>query len=49
MSIKILDGKSLASSSEESIAQHVAELNEVGIYPTLATILVGQIQLLKPM
>ena len=42
MSIKILDGKSLASSSEESIAQQVAELNEVGIYPTLATILVGQ-------
>ena len=42
MSIKILDGKSLASSSEESIAKQVAELNEVGIYPTLATILVGQ-------
>ena len=42
MSIKILDGKSLASSSEESIVQQVAELNEVGIYPTLATILVGQ-------
>ena len=42
MSIKILDGKSLASSSEEFIAQQVAELNEVGIYPTLATILVGQ-------
>ena len=42
MRIKILDGKSLASSSEEFIAQQVAELNEVGIYPTLATILVGQ-------
>ena len=42
MSIKILDGKSLASASEESIAKQVNELNDVGIYPTLATILVGQ-------
>ena len=42
MTIKILDGKSLASGSEESIAKQVNELNDVGIYPTLATILVGQ-------
>jgi 5,10-methylene-tetrahydrofolate dehydrogenase/methenyl tetrahydrofolate cyclohydrolase len=42
MSIKILDGKSLASSSEEAIAKQVNELNDIGIYPTLATILVGQ-------
>ncbi len=42
MSIKILDGKSLASASEESISKQVANLNNDGIFPTLATILVGQ-------
>jgi hypothetical protein len=31
MSIKILDGKSLAAASEESIAKQVNELNHVGI------------------
>jgi methylenetetrahydrofolate dehydrogenase (NADP+)/methenyltetrahydrofolate cyclohydrolase len=42
MNIKILDGKSLALASEESITKQVNELNEGGIFPTLATILVGQ-------
>ena len=42
MTIKILDGKSLALATEESIAQQVTELNNDGIFPTLATILVGQ-------
>ena len=42
MSIKILDGKSLAKATEESIAKKVNDLNNKGISPTLATILVGQ-------
>ena len=42
MSIKILDGKSLAKTTEESIAKQVNDLNNKGIFPTLATILVGQ-------
>ena len=42
MNTKILDGKSLALTSEESITQEVSKLNNVGIFPTLATILVGQ-------
>jgi methylenetetrahydrofolate dehydrogenase (NADP+)/methenyltetrahydrofolate cyclohydrolase len=42
MNVKILDGKSLALDTEESIAKQVIELNEKGIIPTLATILVGQ-------
>lgn len=42
MNVKILDGKSLARDTEESIAKQVTELNEKGIVPTLATILVGQ-------
>ena len=42
MNVKILDGKSLALYTEESIAKQVSELNEKGIVPTLATILVGQ-------
>ena len=42
MNVKILDGKSLALDTEESIAIQVTELNEKGIIPTLATILVGQ-------
>ena len=42
MNVKILDGKSLALATEESITKQVTELNEKGIIPTLATILVGQ-------
>ena len=42
MDIKILDGKSLAKATEESIAKQVNDLNNKGISPTLATILVGQ-------
>ena len=42
MNIKILDGKSLALATEESISNQVIELNKKGISPTLATILVGQ-------
>ena len=42
MDVKILDGKSLALDTEESITKQVTELNEKGIIPTLATILVGQ-------
>ena len=42
MNVKILDGKSLALDTEESITKQVTELNEKGIIPTLATILVGQ-------
>jgi methylenetetrahydrofolate dehydrogenase (NADP+)/methenyltetrahydrofolate cyclohydrolase len=42
MNTKILDGKSLALATEESIANQVIELNKKGISPTLATILVGQ-------
>ena len=42
MNTKILDGKSLALTSEESITQEVSKLNNAGIFPTLATILVGQ-------
>ena len=42
MNIKILDGKSLAKATEESIAKQVNDLNNKGISPTLATILVGQ-------
>ena len=41
MSIKILDGKSLAKATEESITKQVNDLNNKGISPTLATILVG--------
>ena len=42
MNIKILDGKTLAITTEESIAKQVNDLNNKGISPTLATILVGQ-------
>ena len=42
MNVKILYGKSLALDTEESITKQVTELNEKGIVPTLATILVGQ-------
>ena len=42
MNTKILDGKSLALTSEESITKEVSKLNNAGIFPTLATILVGQ-------
>ena len=42
MNTKILDGKSLALTSEESITKEVSKLNIAGIFPTLATILVGQ-------
>ena len=42
MNVKILDGKSLALDTEESITKQVTELHEEGIIPTLATILVGQ-------
>ena len=41
MSAKILDGKKLASLSEEEIKAEVSELISKGINPTLATILVG--------
>ena len=41
MSAKILDGKKLASQSEEEIKVEVSELVSKGINPTLATILVG--------
>lgn len=39
--MKILDGRSLATSLEESIKQEVEVLNRNFIYPTLAVILVG--------
>ena len=42
MIVKLLDGKSLAKATEESISKQVDELNNNGISPTLATILVGQ-------
>ena len=41
MSAKILDGKKLASHSEEEIKKEVLTLKKHGIAPTLATILVG--------
>ena len=41
MTAKILDGKKLASLSEEEIKNEVTELLTKGIQPTLATILVG--------
>ena len=41
MTAKILDGKKLASLSEEEIKNEVTELRTKGIQPTLATILVG--------
>ena len=41
MTAKILDGKKLASLSEEEIKNEVNELLTKGIQPTLATILVG--------
>ena len=41
MTAKILDGKKLASLSEEEIKTEVSELLSKGINPTLATILVG--------
>ena len=41
MSAKILDGKKLASHSEEEIKTEVLTLKKHGITPTLATILVG--------
>ena len=42
MIVKLLDGKSLAKATEESISKQVDELNNNGISPTLANILVGQ-------
>ena len=41
MTAKILDGKKLATLSEEQIKIEVSELLSKGIQPTLATILVG--------
>jgi methylenetetrahydrofolate dehydrogenase (NADP+)/methenyltetrahydrofolate cyclohydrolase len=41
MTAKILDGKKLATLSEEFIKREVSELIKAGITPTLATILVG--------
>ena len=41
MTAKILDGKKLATLSEEFIKKEVSELVSAGITPTLATILVG--------
>ena len=41
MTAKILDGKKLATLSEEFIKKDVSELVSAGITPTLATILVG--------
>tara|TARA_Y100000996_G_scaffold313506_1_gene249700 strand:- start:1327 stop:2166 length:840 start_codon:yes stop_codon:yes gene_type:complete len=41
MSSKILDGKVLAKLAEEDIQTDVSKLKEIGITPTLATILVG--------
>ena len=41
MTAKILDGKKLATLSEEQIKMEVSELLSKGIQPTLATILVG--------
>jgi len=41
MKAKILDGKKLATLSEEFIKKEVSELVSAGITPTLATILVG--------
>ena len=41
MAAKILDGKKLATLSEEHIKTEVSELLSKGIQPTLATILVG--------
>jgi len=41
MSSKILDGKALAKLAEEDIQTNVSKLKEIGITPTLATILVG--------
>ena len=41
MAAKILDGKKLASLSEEEIKNEVSMLLSKGIQPTLATILVG--------
>ena len=41
MAAQILDGKKLASDSENEILESVSALKEKGIIPTLATILVG--------
>jgi len=41
MSSKILDGKGLALIAEEEIKYKVSELKDLGITPTLATVLVG--------
>ena len=42
MKTQILDGKSFAQTSEKSISEQVAKLNSDGVFPTLATVLVGQ-------
>jgi len=41
MSTKILDGKGLALIAEEEIKYKVSELKDLGVTPTLATVLVG--------
>ena len=41
MSSKILDGKGLALIAEEEIKHKVSELKDLGVIPTLATVLVG--------
>jgi len=41
MSSKILDGKGLALIAEEEIKYKVSELKDLGVTPTLATVLVG--------
>jgi len=41
MSSKILDGKGLALIAEEEIKHKVLELKDLGVIPTLATVLVG--------
>ena len=41
MSSKILDGKGLALIAEEEIKHKVSELKDLGVTPTLATVLVG--------
>ena len=42
MAAQILDGKKLANESEKEILESVLLLKEIGIIPTLATILVGE-------
>ena len=41
MSSQILDGKALALIAEEEIKHKVSKLKDLGVTPTLATVLVG--------